>query len=137
MSRSKALTYYITARLLLAPLQLLTIITIVFLLLRATPGDPVDAILGARAPESAKEEMRKQLGLNLPLWLQYFKYIGDLLRFDMGKSISSRGQQVWDIIWQYFPATAELAIYSIAIALIVGIVVGVISASRPLVQLWM
>ncbi|PLZ95679.1 ABC transporter permease [Fischerella thermalis CCMEE 5268] len=131
MSRSKALTYYITARLLLAPLQLLTIITIVFLLLRATPGDPVDAILGARAPESAKEEMRKQLGLNLPLWLQYFKYIGDLLRFDMGKSISSRGQQVWDIIWQYFPATAELAIYSIAIALIIGIAVGMISASRP------
>ena len=131
MSRSKALTYYITARLLLAPLQLLTITTIVFLLLRATPGDPVDAILGGRAPESAKVELRKQLGLNLPLWLQYFNYIGTLLRFDLGKSITSRGQQVWDIIWQYFPATAELAIFSIAIALIVGIAVGTISASRP------
>ena len=131
MSRSKALTYYITARLLLAPLQLLTITTIVFLLLRATPGDPVDAILGGRAPESAKVELRKQLGLNLPLWLQYFNYIGTLLRFDLGKSITSRGQQVWDIIWQYFPATAELAIFSIANALIVGIAVGTISASRP------
>ncbi len=49
MSRSKALQYYIASRLLLAPLQLLTIVTIVFLLLRATPGGPVDAILGGRA----------------------------------------------------------------------------------------
>lgn len=131
MSRSKALTYYITSRLVFFPLQLLTIITFVFLLLRATPGDPVDAILGSRAPESAKDELRKQLGLNLPLWLQYLNYLGKLLHLDMGKSISSRGQEVWDIIWQYFPATAELALFSIAIALIVGIAVGVISASRP------
>jgi peptide/nickel transport system permease protein len=131
MSRSKAITYYITSRLLLAPLQLLTIITIVFLLLRATPGDPADAILGGRAPESAKAELRKQLGLNLPIGLQYLNYVGNLLHLDMGSSISSRGQKVWDIIWQYFPATAELAVFSIAIALIVGITVGTISASRP------
>ncbi|MBD2778299.1 ABC transporter permease [Iningainema tapete] len=131
MSRSKALTYYITTRLLLAPLQLLTIITIVFLLLRATPGDPVDAILGGRAPESAKEELRKQLGLNLPPLLQYLNYVGSLLRFDLGKSITSRGQNVWDIIWQHFPATTELAIFSLAIALIVGIAIGSLSATRP------
>ncbi|MDF5730390.1 MAG: ABC transporter permease [Rhizonema sp. PD38] len=131
MSRSKAITYYITARLLLAPLQLLTIVTIVFLLLRATPGDPVDAILGGRAPASAKEELRKQLGLNLPPLLQYLNYIGSLLRFDFGNSITSRGQKVLDIIWQHFPATAELAIFSIAIALIVGITIGTISATRP------
>jgi peptide/nickel transport system permease protein len=131
MSRSKALTYYITSRLLLAPLQLLTIVTFVFLLLRATPGDPIDAILGGRAPESAKEVLRKQLGLDLPLWQQYFKYIGDLLRFDLGKSISSRGQNVWDIIGQHFPATAELAICSIVVAVVVGVTVGTLSASRP------
>ena len=131
MSRSKALAYYVTTRLLLAPLQILTIVTIVFLLLRATPGDPVDAILGSRAPESAKEELRTQLGLDLPLWLQYFNYLGKLLILDMGESTSSRGQKVWEIIWQYFPATAELAIFGIIVALIVGIGVGMISASRP------
>jgi peptide/nickel transport system permease protein len=131
MSRSKALTYYITTRLLLAPLQLLTIVTFVFLLLRATPGDPIDAILGGRAPESAKEVLRKQLGLHLPLWQQYFNYLGDLLRFDLGKSISSRGQNVWDIIGQHFPATAELAIFSIIVAVVVGVTVGTFSASRP------
>lgn len=131
MSRSKALQYYIVSRLLLAPLQLLTIITIVFLLLRATPGDPADAILGGRAPESAKEELRKQLGLNLPIWLQYFLYLGRLLSLDLGTSLSSRGQKVWEIIGQYFPATVELAVGSMLVALIVGILVGTISASRP------
>jgi peptide/nickel transport system permease protein len=131
MSRSKALQYYIASRLLLAPLQLFTIITIVFLLLRATPGDPADAILGGRAPESAKAELRKQLGLDLPLWLQYLNYLGNLLHFDLGTSLTSRGQHVGDIIGQYFPATVELAVCSMAVALIVGILVGTLSASRP------
>ncbi|MBI1240513.1 MAG: ABC transporter permease subunit [Nostoc sp. RI_552] len=131
MSRSQALKYYIASRLLLAPLQLLTIITIVFLLLRAAPGDPADAILGGRAPEAAKEELRQQLGLNLPLWLQYGNYLLNLLRFDLGTSITSRGQDVWEIIGQYFPATVELAICSMTVALIVGIVAGTLSASRP------
>ncbi|MBF2065113.1 MAG: ABC transporter permease [Calothrix sp. C42_A2020_038] len=132
MSRSKALTYYVVTRLLLAPLQILTIVTMVFLLLRATPGDPVDAILGGRAPDTAKEAMRKQLGLDLPLPLQYLSYLGNLIfKLDMGKSISSRGKSVWDIILEHFPATAELAVFSIIVALTVGIAVGTLSASRP------
>ncbi|MCZ2202607.1 MAG: ABC transporter permease, partial [Cylindrospermopsis raciborskii PAMP2012] len=118
-------------RLLFAPLQLLTILTIVFLLLRATPGDPADAILGGRAPESAKEELRKQLGLDLPIWLQYINYLGNILRFDLGTSLTSRGQNVWQIISQHFPATVELAVCSMLVALIVGILVGTLSASRP------
>ena len=121
MSRSKALQYYIIARLLLAPLMLGTITTIVFLLLRATPGDPADAILGGHAPEVAKQQLRKQLGLDLPLWLQYLNYLGQLLHLDLGTSLTSRGQPVWDVIGQYFPATLELAVCSMAIALIVGI----------------
>jgi len=131
MSRSKALQYYIVARLLLAPLMLWTIITAVFLLLRATPGDPVDVILGPRAPEAAKVALRVQLGLDLPLLQQYFNYLGDLLRLDLGTSLTSRGQSVWEIIQAYFPATVELAIFSMAIALVVGVGVGILSASKP------
>jgi peptide/nickel transport system permease protein len=131
MSRSKALQYYITVRLLLAPLMLWTITTLVFLLLRATPGDPVDAILGPKAPQEVKDAMREQLGLAGPLWKQYFAYMGDLLRLDLGTSITSRGQQVWDIIAAFFPATVELAICSMLVALVVGIGVGMLSASRP------
>ena len=131
MSRSKALQYYIVSRLLFAPLQLLTIITIVFILLRAAPGDTADVVLGGRAPESAKEEFRREQGLNLPIWLQYLKYLGALLHFDLGTSAISRGQSVREIIGQYFPATVELAFASMAVALIVGVLVGTISASRP------
>ncbi|AFZ12063.1 ABC-type transporter, integral membrane subunit [Crinalium epipsammum PCC 9333] len=131
MSRSKALQYYITTRLLLAPLMLWTITTLVFLLLRATPGDLVDAILGERAPEWAKAELRQQLGLNKPPIEQYLNYLGGLLRLDLGESLTSRGQSVWEIIQQYFPATVELAVYSLAIAFIVGVVMGSISASKP------
>ncbi|MGD1874598.1 MAG: ABC transporter permease [Mastigocoleus sp.] len=131
MSRSTALGYYISSRLLLAPLQLLTIVTIVFLLLRILQGDPAAAILGARAPEEAKAELRSQLGLDKPLWMQYFLYIGGLLRFDFGSSISSRGESVKEIIGQYFPATAELAVFAIIFALLIGISIGMLSASRP------
>ncbi|MBV8884063.1 MAG: ABC transporter permease, partial [Chroococcidiopsidaceae cyanobacterium CP_BM_RX_35] len=98
MSRSKALQYYILTRLLLAPLMLWTMVTVVFLLLRATPGDPADAILGARAPESDKAALRQQMGLTDPLWLQYLHYLWGLLRLDLGTSLTSRGQQVSQII---------------------------------------
>lgn len=131
MSRSSALRYYVLARLLLAPLMLWTITTVVFLLLRATPGDPVDAILGPRAPASAKAALREQLGLGDPLWQQYLAYLKDLLGFDLGTSLTSRGQSVWEIIRAYFPATAELAVLSMLVALAVGIGVGILSASRP------
>ncbi|GAC1506232.1 MAG: ABC transporter permease [Chamaesiphon sp.] len=111
--------------------MLWTITTLVFLLLRATPGDPADAILGGRAPESAKNDLRQQLGLDLPLPQQYLNYMGNLLHLDLGTSLTSRGQSVWEIIQQYFPATVELAVFSMAIAFIVGVVIGTLSASRP------
>jgi peptide/nickel transport system permease protein len=131
MSRIRALQYYVFSRVLLAPLMVWTITTVVFLLLRATPGDPVDAILGPRAPEEQKALVRQQLGLGDPIWLQYLRYLGDLLSLNLGTSLSSRGQAVWDIIRDFFPATAELAVFSMAIALFIGVGVGILSASRP------
>ncbi len=131
MSRAKALQYYILTRLLLAPLMIWTIVTLVFLLLRATPGDPADAILGNRAPEAAKQALREQLGLSKPLLLQYFDYLGDLLRLDLGTSLTSRGLSVWEVIVQHFPATVELTTFGMAVAVIVGVGVGMIAASNP------
>ena len=131
MSRSTALRYYVLSRLLLAPLMLWLITTIVFLLLRATPGDPIDALLGPRAPQSAKDELRNQLGLGKPIVFQYLDYMGSLLRLDLGKSLTSKEQPVWEIIGNFFPATVELTIVSLAIALIVGVTIGAVSASRP------
>jgi peptide/nickel transport system permease protein len=129
MSRSKALQSYILVRLLLAPLMLLAIATVVFLLLRATPGDPADAILGTRAPEAAKAALRSQLGLTNPLWQQYLDYLKDLLSFDLGSSLTSRGLPVWSVIQEYFPATVELTFCSMTVAIILGVGIGMISAS--------
>lgn len=131
MSRSQALQYYIAVRLLLAPLMLGAIATLVFLLLRATPGDPADAILGNRAPEAVKQALREQLGLSDPLWLQYVHYWRDLLHFDLGTSLTSQGLPVWDVIQQYFPATVELAVFSMVVAVTLGVLVGMLSASLP------
>ncbi len=131
MSRSKSLQFYLLSRLLLAPLMLWTITTLVFLLMRATPGDPIDAILGPKAPVSAKDALREQLGLSGPLWWQYLRYMGELLKLNLGTSIATQGQTVWQIIQDNFPATLELTIFSMAIALVIGISVGSLSASRP------
>jgi peptide/nickel transport system permease protein len=140
MSRAKALQYYVLTRLLLAPLMLWTIVTLVFILLRATPGDPADAALGSRASDAAKEEYRQRYGFPNPnqpwyekLWLyglQYIRYLGDLLHLDLGTSYSSQGQNVWEIIQQHFSATAELAIFGLTVAFLVGVGVGILSASR-------
>ena len=128
MSRSKALQSYILVRLLLAPAMLLTIVTVVFLLIRAT-GDPADAVLGARASEAAKAAWRSQKGLDGSLWQQYFDYLKDLLHFDLGNSLTSSDLPVRDVIGAYFPATVELATCSIIIAVSVGVLVGMLSAS--------
>jgi peptide/nickel transport system permease protein len=130
-SRSTALRYYILSRVLFAPLMILTITSLIFLLLRATPGDPVDVLLGPRAPESAREALRSQLGLNLPLGLQYLHYLGSLLRFDLGTSLTSQGQSVWEIIGQFFPATVELTVCSMVVAVVVGVTMGAIAAAKP------
>jgi peptide/nickel transport system permease protein len=131
MSRSSALRYYVISRLLLAPLMIWTITTLVFLLLRATPGDPVDVVLGARAPEVAKQALREQLGLNDPFWLQYVHYMGKLMQLDLGTSLTSQGQTVWEIIQQYFPATVELTVLSMVVSVVVGVAIGTLAAANP------
>ncbi len=131
MSRSKALQTYVYSRLLIAPLMIWTITTLIFIILRLTPGDPADVMLGPRAPESAKAEWRAENGLDAPLWMQYLSYMGSLLRLDLGSSLASQGQTVWQIIGQHFPATLELTLFSMLVAVVVGVGVGMLVASRP------
>jgi peptide/nickel transport system permease protein len=131
MSRSKALQNYVYSRLLIAPLMIWTITTLIFIILRLTPGDPADVMLGPRAPETAKAEWRAENGLDAPLWMQYLSYMGSLLRLDLGTSLASQGQTVWQIIGQHFPATLELTLFSMLVAVVVGMGVGLLAASRP------
>lgn len=129
--RWRSLIKYCLIRLLLAPVMIWLVATIVFGLMRLAPGDPIDAIVGTRAPAAVKANLRQQLGLEGSFLQQYWRYIGGLLRFDLGKSLSTRGESVGKIIAAFFPATAELAIYSTIVALALGISLGIVTATRP------
>jgi peptide/nickel transport system permease protein len=130
-SRASALRVYITSRLLLAPLMIWLATTVVFLLMRAAPGDVVDVKLGSRAPEAVKAAMRAEMGLDQPLYVQYFSYLNKLLHLDLGVSGFNQGQTILKVIGDYFPATVELTLCGMIIAALVGLTVGSISASRP------
>ncbi|MCS6782510.1 MAG: ABC transporter permease [Gloeomargarita sp. SKYBB_i_bin120] len=131
MGRWARLRDYLLLRLLLAPLMLWTVVTVVFVLLRATPGDPVDAIYGGRAPATVKAALRVQLGLDQPLPVQYLRYLGQLLRGDLGTSLSEPGRAVTDIIKSYVPATVELAVAGFLVAAILGLGLGLVTGSAP------
>ena len=99
------------------------------------PGDPVLAMLEAagiaKPNRVAYNQMVNQLGLDQPLLVQYFKFMGDLLTGQWGVSVSiARNQPVWDLVIQRLPRTIDLSIFSIIIAAFVGIKAGVISAKH-------
>ncbi len=119
-------TYIITRILLMIPMILL-LLSIVFIVVRVMPGDPVALHFERRASEESMNEMRSRLGLDKPLHIQYLEYLGGLLRGDFGKSMqdySPVGQQIFSA----FPATLELAIFSVFIAIALGVLLGVRSS---------
>ena len=107
----------------LIPLSLLIISTLVFILLRVAPGDPVDAILGSGADDIAREALRTRLGLNESIISQYYNYIEKLIHFDLGNSLSNQ-EPVINIIRNSLPASLELGFVSIIIAILIGLPIG-------------
>ncbi len=130
MSSKNALFKYILARLALLPIMLWIISSLVFILLRIAPGDPVDAILGTRANELARESLRMKLGLNQPLINQYFEYLNRLIHGDLGTSLNTQ-EPVKEIISKSLPASIELAIFAILIASLLGYLIGFLGAVKP------
>jgi len=130
MNRSRSLLKYSITRLALAPIMLWLISSLVFLLLRVAPGDPVDAILGNRADSAAREALRIKLGLNKPLILQYLNYINNLIHGDLGQSLNNQ-ESVSKLIAKTLPASIELGIAAIVIALLIGLAVAFIGIAKP------
>ena len=97
--------------------------TLVFILLRIAPGDPVDAILGSGANEASRELLRDKLGLSEPLLSQYISYINNILHFNFGESLSTQ-EPVVSIILNSLPASIELGIFSIFFAILIGFSLG-------------
>lgn len=106
----------------------LTLLT--FTLIRLIPGDPVEVMMGERKLDPAMHAAAlKRLGLDKPLYAQYFDYVGDLLTGDLGVSVVSQ-RNVWDEFKALFPATLELALCAIILASVLGLTVGMIAAMR-------
>ena len=126
MSRDlKKILNYSFLKIFLIPLMLWIISTLVFILLRVAPGDPVDAILGSGADQTSREMLRLKLGLNESLLDQYFIYINNILHLNFGLSLSTQ-EPVLNIILRSLPASIELGLFSILIAMIIGFPLGFI-----------
>ncbi len=121
---------YIAARIALMVPVLLILVTVMFVVLRIMPGDPVLAVLGGRnvSPEVI-EEYRRRLGLDRPLAVQYVEYLGQIVRGDFGVSMRS-GRPVVRELMERFPATLELAVAGMGVAFVVGLAGGMLAATR-------
>jgi peptide/nickel transport system permease protein len=100
---------------------------IVFMIIRAIPGDPAQTILGQQATKEAVAALRAQLGLDNPWYVQYFHYLTGLFQGDLGESIRTKSA-VSSEIWPYLAATFELALVAMIIAIVIGVNAGIISA---------
>jgi len=123
------MTSYIIRRLLSLIPTLFGVSIIVFLFLRMIPGDPALALGGEHATEATVERIREEFGLNKPLPQQYITYMGKVLRGDLGRSILSK-RPIADEIRARFPATLELSVCALIVALVVGLPAGIISATK-------
>lgn len=120
---------FVFSRLLQALPVLLTVITVTFFLIRFAPGGPFDDEK-AVIPE-VKAALEAQYRLDQPLVSQYFAYLGDLFQGDLGPSFKYPGRSVNELIAAGFPATAELGIYALLVAVFIGMSAGIVAALKP------
>ena len=120
---------YIVKRFLMMIPVIIGISLLVFLVMKATPGDPARIVAGSEADEETVEEIREQLGLNKPVLEQYVNYMVGLLRGDMGTSFAN-GKPVLQEILSRLPVTFTLAFFAVAIATVLAIPLGILSATK-------
>ncbi len=120
------MTRYIALRFLQAIVSLLVVMTIVFMLSRLS-GDPVQLLADISASEEQMEAIRKDLGLDRPLAVQWATYVRDMFVFDLGESVISR-QPVRELIWQRLPNTLQLGFAAMAISIVIGLPIGIYAA---------
>ncbi|WP_354665379.1 oligopeptide/dipeptide ABC transporter ATP-binding protein [Escherichia coli] len=100
---------------------------ITFIISHLIPGDPARLLAGDRASDAIVENIRQQLGLDQPLYVQFYRYVSDLFQGDLGTSIRT-GRPVLEELRIFFPATLELAFCALLLALLIGIPLGILSA---------
>lgn len=123
-----SLRAYIIRRILLAIPMILILLSIVFVVMRVA-GDPIRATVGLHAPPEQIERIKERLGLNRPLYIQFFDYLWQLLHGNLGRSLIFRRPVSVEIL-EHFPATLELSICAFTLSVLIGIFTGVHSARR-------
>ena len=125
---------YIARRFAFGALTIVGVSIMVFVIMRILPGDPLVAIFGPEGLTKLTEEQRasymRDLGLSDPLWVQYLRWVGDILQGNFGRSFF-RSESVGDMILRRGPLTAEIALISVVLSWLVGIPVAIISALKP------
>jgi len=126
------LTLYIIRRLVQVIPTMIGIFTVLFILAFLMPGDPVRSVLGEeykRMSPEVVEGVRDQLGLNDPFFVRYFRFLGQMVRLDLGKSFILK-QDVWEIIGYRLPRTLQLMAGGMFVALLIGLPAGIIAAEK-------
>ena len=118
-----SLRAYVLTRVALALPTVLILLTMVFLLMRVAPGDPITAALGGRLPAEELEQRREAAGYDRPILTQYFEYLGDAVTLDFGETLTDN-RTVTSIIVDNGSATLELSLVAFLIAVVVGISIG-------------
>jgi peptide/nickel transport system permease protein len=121
---------YITKRLVLLVIIILFVSFATFFLVHLLPGNPTDTILGPDATPQNAAKVNAQLGLNKPLWQQYFIWIGNVFQGNLGQSYTTH-QTTWSVIKQSFPIDLELIIFSQIIAFAIAFPMAMTAAKRP------
>ncbi|MDR0139358.1 ABC transporter permease [Metabacillus idriensis] len=122
--------FYIFRRLLEIIPVIFGVTLVVFLIMQMVPGDPAVLLAGEGASKETINQIREELGLNGPLYMQYGDYILNVFQGDLGTSLKSQ-QPVLQEVLARLPITIELAFYSILITIVLGMAAGIISAVRP------
>ena len=123
------LTRYIITRILLTIPMVLILLSILFVVLRLMPGDPVSSMLGGHAPEKVIEQKKEELGLNRTMVIQYLDYLWQVCRLDFGESMVLK-QRVTTAIGEKLPATIELTFFGLVITLFLGVFMGAYAADH-------
>ncbi len=121
---------FIARRLLTAVPVVFGVVTLVFCLIHLVPGDPVDAMLGETALPAQRQDLREALGLDRPLGEQYLRFLGGLARGDLGTSYRY-STPVRDLVVERYPATVQLTLAAMLVAIAIALPAGVLAAVRP------
>ncbi|QVL35803.1 ABC transporter permease [Aminirod propionatiphilus] len=105
------------------------VVTVVFILMAVVPGDPARLMMGQRGDPATLARIRADLGLDLPLHRQYFRFLGDMARGDLGKSYRNN-ERVTTALADRFGATMRLAFWAMVVAAVIGVAAGILSAVK-------